>query len=279
VSDVKDTGASDASYIEVHGTKLEVVRRGQGRPILFLHPAIGLDPHAPVIDMLAQGGDVIAPSHPGFGRSSKAKHVTTVDDISYIYLDLIEQLDLRDIVLVGVSLGAWIAAAISTKTCERIGHVILADPLGIKLGGADEADIANMFMLPPADFDRLAFADVANAPGNWADKDPEEARIAARNREMTVQVGWLPYMYDPKLRSRLHRISCPTLLLWGEQDRVVSKSYVRGFGEALPNASLKTIPDAGHYPHIEKPRTFSSAVLSFVSDSAIQTSTVETLLP
>ena len=94
---------------------IEAIERGQGRPILFLHPGIGIDAAAPVLAELAKGGRVIAPSHPGFGTSQLPKGMTTVDDVSYFYLDLLEQLDLRDVLVVGVGLGGWIAAEIAVK--------------------------------------------------------------------------------------------------------------------------------------------------------------------
>src|SRR6266850_7253219 len=99
---------------------IEILRRGKGRPILFLHPHIGMHGSQRFIDVLAREGQVIAPSHPGFGHSELPRGTSTVDDLAYFYLDLIEELDLRDLVLVGASFGGWIAAEIATKTCERL---------------------------------------------------------------------------------------------------------------------------------------------------------------
>ncbi|MGH6742672.1 MAG: alpha/beta fold hydrolase, partial [Bradyrhizobium sp.] len=107
-------GTTDAiTSLVVNGTTIEAVDRGKGRTILFLHPGIGIDPAAPVLARLASGGRVIAPSHPGFSTSQLPKGMTTVDDIAYFYLDMLEQLDLRDILVVGIGLGAWIAAEIA----------------------------------------------------------------------------------------------------------------------------------------------------------------------
>src|SRR5205809_3357391 len=96
----------------VNGVTIEAVERGSGRPILFLHPGIGIDPAAPVLTALAKGGRVIAPSHPGFGASQRPKSMTTADDVAYFYLDLIEQLDLSDALVVGIGLGGWLACEI-----------------------------------------------------------------------------------------------------------------------------------------------------------------------
>ena len=109
----------------VNGATIEAVDRGKGRTILFLHPGIGIDPAAPVLAALARGGRVIAPSHPGFGASQLPKGMTTVDDLAYFYLDMIEQLDLRDVLVVGIGLGGWIAAEIAIKDQSRLSHLVM----------------------------------------------------------------------------------------------------------------------------------------------------------
>ncbi len=125
---------SDAvTSIVIDGVKVETIDRGKGRPILFLHPSIGIDPAAPVLAALAKAGRVIAPSHPGFGNSELPKGMSTVDDLSYFYLDLIEQLDLKDMLVVGVGIGAWLAAEIATKTTERLSQLVMVNAVGTAL--------------------------------------------------------------------------------------------------------------------------------------------------
>jgi len=147
------------STIIVNGARIELIDRGHGRPILFLHPHVGLDPSAPVLAMLAEGGRLIAPSHPGFGHSERLAGITTVDDLSYFYLDLIDALDLRDTLVIGVSLGAWIAAAIAVKSTARMARLVLANPVGIKVGDRETRDILDIFAMLEGEFLDLAFAD------------------------------------------------------------------------------------------------------------------------
>src|SRR5581483_9980297 len=131
-------GASIESVIEkIGGLDIEIVRRGRGRPVLFLHPHIGFWGAGRFVDAMAKHAEVIAPAHPGFGRSALAKGMTTVDDLSYFYLDLLEQLDLRDVVLVGASFGGWLAAAIATKTCERLARLVMLGAVGVKLAALE----------------------------------------------------------------------------------------------------------------------------------------------
>src|SRR5262245_47837952 len=95
---------------DVSGVRIDLIRRGSGRALLLLHPVVGIKPTDPVLDELAKSFALIAPSHPGFGKSELPRHLTTVDDLAYLYLDLMDILELRDVVLVGVSFGGWIAA-------------------------------------------------------------------------------------------------------------------------------------------------------------------------
>src|SRR5258708_11669506 len=126
--------ADPASSIVVNNIRVELIERGRGKPLLFLHPEIGIEPVSPVLDQLASRTRVLAPTHPGFGRSEQPRSFDTVDDLAYFYLDLLEQLDLRQIIVVGVSLGGWIAAEIAIKSSERLSHLRHVDTTGIKAG-------------------------------------------------------------------------------------------------------------------------------------------------
>src|SRR5258708_25400745 len=107
----RDIGSDKGPVTEkIAGSNIEVLRRGKGRPILFLHPHIGMHGSQSFIELLARHAQVIAPSHPGFGHSELPGGMASVDDLSYFYLDLIEQLDLRDLVVGGASFVGLLAA-------------------------------------------------------------------------------------------------------------------------------------------------------------------------
>jgi pimeloyl-ACP methyl ester carboxylesterase len=254
---------AEAAFIEVRGVRLELIDRGNGRPLLFLHPGIGIDPAASVLDHLAKSVRLLAPSHPGFGRSDLPRLFTTVDDLAYFYLDVMDVLDLHDTVVVGVSLGGWIAAEIAIKSTARIGKLVLANAVGIRVSDDPEiSDIADVFALPEQDFITLAYHDPAKG---MRDPNRSEARLVAqaRNLESTARFAWSPYMHDPKLKGRLHRIDVPTLLLWGAQDRIVTPAYGHAYAAAIPGAEFALIDQAGHFPHLEQPEEFARQVLSF----------------
>ncbi len=255
--------ADTVKSIVVNGTTLELIERGQGRPILFLHPNIGIDPAAPVLAALARGGRVLAPSHPGFGDSQLPKGMTTMDDVSYLYLDLMEQLDLRDALMVGIGIGGWLALEIAVKDNSRISHLVLGNPVGVKVGDRETRDIVDIWSLMPDEFNALAYFDPAAGKRDYKNLPEKESIVAARNREATARLAWSPYMHNPKLKYRFHRVRRPTLFLWGTADRILSETYGRGFCAMIPGARFETIERAGHYPHIEQPEEVARRALAF----------------
>ena len=252
----------------VNGVTIEAVERGSGRPILFLHPSIGIDAAAPVLAELAKGGRVIAPSHPGFGTSQLPKGMTTIDDVSYFYLDLLDQLDLHDVLVIGVGLGGWLAAEIATKNSARLARLVMANAVGVKIGDRETRDIVDIWSLMPAEFNELAYFDPKVGEHDYKNLPEAEALSAARNREATARLCWSPYMHNPKLKNRLHRIKLPTLFLWGTADRILSENYGRAYCGLIPGAKFETIEKAGHFPHIEQPEEFARRVLAFADAAA-----------
>jgi pimeloyl-ACP methyl ester carboxylesterase len=255
--------------IVVDDVKVETIDRGKGRPILFLHPSIGIDPNTPVLDALAKGGRMIAPTHPGFGNSQLPKGMSTVDDLSYFYLDLIEQLDLRDALVIGIGLGAWLAAEIAVKTTARFSHLVMANAVGVKVGDRETRDIVDIWSLTADEFNALAYFDPKAGQRDYKNLPDSESLIAARNREAAARFGWSPYMHNPKLKRRLHRIGVPTLFLWGTADRILTEQYGRAYCAMIPDARFEAIERAGHFPHLEQPDEFARRALAFAEAPAV----------
>ena len=216
------------------------------------------------IEALAKGARVIAPTHPGYGRSELPKGMRSVDDLSYFYLDLLDQLDLRDVALVGVSLGAWLAAEIAVKSTQRLSKLVMANAVGVKVGERENRDIADIFALTEKEFIDIAYADPAVGTRDYKVLPDAEVLAAARAREATARFAWNPYFHNPRLKSRLHRIRIPTLFLWGTHDRMLSEAYGRAYCAMIPGARFETIDRAGHFPRQEQPKAFADKVLNFV---------------
>jgi pimeloyl-ACP methyl ester carboxylesterase len=259
------------SVVEVAGVALDMAERGTGRPLLFLHaghPSGRLEPKSPVLELLAEHAWVLAPTHPGFGSAPAPRDLTTVDDLAYLYLDLLDALNLRDVIVVGVSLGGWIAAEMAVKSTERMSALVLANAVGIKPGSRETRDIADIYAVPDKELAELVWADPARMAPNPKTLPESDLIAMARSRESTGRYAWSPYMHDPKLLRRLHRIRIPTLVLWGAADRVTKVEYGRAYAEAIPGARFETIEAAGHFPHLEQPQAFARAVSGFIPSTA-----------
>jgi len=257
------TGASAIAATEVvAGLSLKLSAAGSGRPLLFLHAGHGFEA-GEYFELLAERFSLIAPSHPGFDGSGLPGTIDGVDDLAYLYLDLIKQRGLEDLVVVGVSLGAWIAAEIAVRSTERIGALVLASAVGAKFGPVTERDFVDVFSLDHAELSELVRHSQAEPKTVTS---IEDARVIAANREAFWLYGWSPTLHNPKLALRLHRIDVPTLVLSGAEDRIVRSGYAERLAQAIPQARLETIPGAGHYLHMDQPSAFAAAVRRFAGN-------------
>ena len=248
----------------INGIELDVLRRGAGRPILLLHGFQNLHPGTRFLDRLAQYGEVIAPSHPGFGQSQRPDGFESIYDLVLLYLGLIERLG-RGISVVGLSFGGWLAVELALHAGERIGKLVLVDPLGIKVSGRETPDILDVFNTAPAEVMRRAWHDPLNAPDFDAMPD-EELVLYARNREALCLYGWHPYLHNPHLRRWLPGIKNPTLLLWGAGDGIVTPDYGKAYAALIPNSRFELIEAAGHHPEIEQPDICAARIAAFLAN-------------
>jgi len=257
---VEDMLIGEPTWVEMAGVRLEGIATGEGRPILFLHSEAGFASAKPAIRALARHGKVFAPAHPGFGRSDLPASFDHIDDLAYFYLDLLDERDLREVVLIGCGFGGWIAAEIAVKSCAHLSHLVLIDAVGIKT----EDRIADIFALTAAELREASYHEPEKAPPALGQLSDAELTIAFRDRETLARFGWSPYMHDPKVLGRLHRIQVPSLVLWGTQDRIVSPDYGRAYAAAIPNARFAVVDDAGHFPEIERPDAVAARIAEFV---------------
>lgn len=256
-----------SELITVRDVTLRVFSKGEGAPIVFLHAGQGLHGSAEALERLSEFGRVVIPAHPGFAGTSLPQSITGVDDLAFLYLDLLEQLDLKEVILVGASFGGWIAAEMAVIRSGLLSGLVLVDSLGIKVSDRETRDIVDMHAMSEDDLAGLLYADPQKFRPNYATMSDEEVVDAARGREAFAFLGWRPYMYSPKLRTRLHRIQVPALVLWGGQDRIVSVEYGRAFSDGIPASQFHVIDQAGHFPHVEQPAIFAEHVKLFVKQA------------
>jgi pimeloyl-ACP methyl ester carboxylesterase len=265
---MSDASVMARATLTLAGIDLELYEGGSGPPLLFLHGASGFTPDPPYVGLLAQRRRLIAPSHPGFGASGLPLWLDSIDDIAHLYLELMDRRGVGRVDVIGSSLGGWLAAEIATKVPERIGKLALVGPVGVKLGPADKLDIPDIFAMAQDKVTRLIYHDADKGKVDFSKMTEAQLTTLARNRETTVLLAWEPWMHNPKLRHRLHRIASPTLFIRGASDGLVSADYVDGYAKLIPNASVTTIAAAGHAPQMERPEEFARVLFAFLDGAA-----------
>lgn len=249
--------------IKIAGADVEVQSEGAGRPLLFLHGEDYFGQHRPFFEALAKRFRVVIPRHPGFGASSLPDSFRSVDDLAYLYLDLIEAMKIERPVLVGASFGGWIALEMAVRAPATFDKLVLLGTVGVKMGAREDRDFADIYQIPEAEMRALTFADPGRFVPKYGDLGQDELMSIARDRESTWHYAWRPYMHNPTLNTWLHRVRLPTLLVWGEQDGVARVDYARALSMALPSARLEIVTNAGHYPQIEQAAKVASLIEAF----------------
>jgi pimeloyl-ACP methyl ester carboxylesterase len=252
--------------LSLDGVPVTITEQGAGQPVLLLHGGGGPQSVAAFGAVLTAShpARVITPVHPGFGGTPRPDSLTTVAGLAAVYARLLAELDLREVIVIGNSVGGWIAAELALLAGDRIASLVLADACGIVVPGHPVTDI---FPLAPAELSRLSFYDPDAFRIDPAAMPAAQQQIMARNRE-TLRVYGGDSMADAGLRARLAGISSPTLVVWGEADQIVDPDYGRAFAEAIPGAAFVLIRRAGHLPQMETPDELARAVWGFAGVSA-----------
>jgi pimeloyl-ACP methyl ester carboxylesterase len=255
--------------IEIGQYTLDGSIAGAGPPLLFLHGGDYVAQNAAFLGRLARRWQVTAPRHPGFGHSERPDMFRTVHDLAYLYLDWLDRQDPGGAVVVGSSFGGWIALEMCVRSVERVGALVLVDSLGVKFAGREDRDIADIYALSEDEVRRRTFFDPARFLPDYRSLGDDALTAIARDRQATALYGWRPYMHDPGLRQWLHRVRVPTLIVWGDNDGVVTADYGEKLRRALPNAKFTRIPQAGHYPQIERPDAVADAIEAFAQENRL----------
>ncbi len=253
------------TFETIAGCRTHVLRGGKGAPLLFLHGARGAGVWLPFFKSLAETFEVIVPEHPGFGRSDMPEWLDNVGDLANFYLEFMHKLGLGGVNLVGTSLGGWIAADVAVRNSGPLRTLTLVAPAGIHVAGVPKGDI---FLWTPEEAARNLFASQAMAEAALKQvPDEEERKRQMKNALTLAKVGWQPRLYDPNLRKWLHRIDRPTLIVWGDADKVIPPAYGPAFRDLIPGSKLQVISPCGHVPHIEKSAETAAMVAKFIEEA------------
>ncbi|HYS37316.1 MAG TPA: alpha/beta hydrolase [Pseudonocardiaceae bacterium] len=242
---------------------ITITDRGQGRTFLLLHGGAGPQSVTGFADRFAETepARVITPVPPGFAGTPRPDTVDTVRGLASLYVGLLDELDLTDVIVVGNSIGGWIAAEMALAGSARISGVVLVDAVGIEVPGHPVADFFSLTMDEVAQY---SYHDPDSFRIDLASMTADQLAAMAGNREALAVYGGTA-MADPGLAARLSRITVPTLVLWGESDRIVDTDYGRAYAAAIPGARFQLLPATGHVPQIETPEQLVGAIWEFAT--------------
>lgn len=252
-----------------HGTvEVSVTDQGEGHPFLLLHGGGGPLTVIAFADLLAaqRPARVITPTHPGFGGTPRPDSLASVPGLAALYIALLAELDLGDVTVIGNSIGGWIAAEMALLDTNRISNLVLVDAVAIEVPGHPVADF---FSLTPKQVAELSYHDPDRFGFDPSKLSPEALKVVAGNRS-TLAVYAGTSMNDAGLAERLAGVTTPTLVVWGDSDRIADADYGRAFADAIPGARFQLLRDTGHLPQLETPGHLLDAVWAFAASPALK---------
>jgi pimeloyl-ACP methyl ester carboxylesterase len=237
---------------------------GKGRPFLLLHGGAGPESMAALASAVSSSGDAIIPIHPGFEGTLRPEWLDNVQKLAIVYSALIEKLDLHDIILVGNSLGGWLATELALICSSRVTALVLIDAVGVE--PESETDrIINPGALDPSKRLEYVFYDAKKAIALRGRAKPE---YMDSNQEALIAYGGDPFMVNPKLKYRLSEMKIPVLFLWGTSDRIATPGYGKYFSDLIKGARFQLIDEAGHFPQVEQPDAVWKQIKTFMDNLA-----------
>jgi pimeloyl-ACP methyl ester carboxylesterase len=264
----QQTSDSGLSQILVPLTATETVKVslkdvGEGHPVLLLHGGGGPVTVNGFAEQFAadHGADVrvLAPVHPGFDGTERPAALDTIKGLAGLYVKLLDELGLTGVIVVGNSIGGWITAEMAIIDSSRVDRYVIVDGVGIEVAGNAPVDF---FSLSPAEVAERAYHDSERYGIDPSKLPPEALRVMAANRDALVVYAGTA-MTDPSLVARLAAVTKPTLVVWGEADRIADSDYGRTFAQAIPGAEFRLMRETGHLPQIETPEALIEIIRSF----------------
>ncbi|MER6522702.1 alpha/beta fold hydrolase [Streptomyces sp. NPDC001553] len=258
------TNKSVALYPDL---SLTLTESGTGRPCLILHGGGGPATVSGLASHLARTAHAITPVHPGWDGTRRPEWLTGIDDLALAYLRYLQDRGLRDVLVVGSSIGGWIAAEMAVRdTGGILTGLVLIDPVGVHVQGEL---IRDFFALDARGVAEYAWHDPARSHRGHQTLSADQVALQRDNMTTLRVLAGDPYMHDPKLLRRLRRVEVPALLLWGASDRIATPAYGAAYAEAFGNGRLHVIPEAGHLPQLERPEATFAAIDGHLNETVV----------
>jgi pimeloyl-ACP methyl ester carboxylesterase len=241
---------------------------GEGPPLLYLHTAGG-PLWDPFVETLAERHTIYAPDHPGTGDTARDSiyKVESLWDLVLIYDELLDALDLRSVPVVGASFGGMMACEVAAHRPDRVSKLVLLDPIGL---WRDDKPVTQYMTLAPDRLVAILFKNLDAAPVRKFLTLPTEPRaLAVATADSIWALGatgkFVWPIPDKGLKKRIHRIQAETLIVWGEEDALISPVYADEFAKVIPQSRVEIVRGAGHLPQWEQLETVGPMVLEFLN--------------
>lgn len=259
------TTQQDGATLNIGGIDTAVAVKGNGPPLVYLHGAFGYRDWHPFLDKLAENFTVYAPLHPGFGENSTVDDIDDILDLTLYHYDLLDALNLDAPAVVGHFLGAMTAAEMAALRPGSVGKLVLAAPAGVWL---DETPGADYYATPMDEMRAILFADPQSPAAKALLPEPADdlergTQIIERVRSLATVGKFLWPIPDKGIKKRLSRITAPTLIIAGDQDKIVPLAHAQEFADRITGATTHILP-AGHMLMLEEPAKFAAEITTFL---------------
>lgn len=267
--------------IDVNGVtyRLETTGSGESVHFIYLPSIIGETRNVEIVNELARSvpdSTISVLEYPGCGTSiSSSDAWRTIYDIVYDIGRLLDGMTDQPIVLIGSSIGGWLAAEVAAWYPDKVSALVLSNAFGLRLpelpawspffetGSAD----LNSSFYARANPNRLDLGKIINPSVRAEEKEDAYGHFLhlLRVQTLAARIGFNPLMHNPRLEMRLGSIQCPTLILWGQADGVLAPQYGQAFANRIPGAQLVLDSTSGHFPLLEKPAKHAQAIATLTS--------------
>jgi pimeloyl-ACP methyl ester carboxylesterase len=275
-------------WVTVGYTPMNVIELGEGDPIVFVHGLSGSWPNwLEQLPEFAQSHRVIAMDLPGFGHSPMPKEPITISAYARTLDGLLEALDISAATLVGNSMGGFVAAELAIAFPQRVERLVLVSAAGISTYRHRDVERIEPYLrrLAPmiavyTGWTATRSDLVARRPGlrnmtlGLVTRHPSRlpAALAAEQLRGAGKPGFMQALranIDYPVSERLPEIACPTLIVWGEEDKIIPVGDASVFEEMIPNSHKVIFEGTGHMAMLERPTAFNELLSEFVAEQPV----------